>query len=111
MRATGGQPRGHAGRASRVVGTRAQRARVGRHNEPGRPQAGVDLQAKTVAASERDERARARWRERVVGRLDPRRLVFVDECGANVGVVPLRARAPKGERAHGRRRRGTAPRT
>jgi transposase len=53
-----------------------------------------------VGASERDEEARARWRERVT-RLDPRSLVFVDECGTNVGLAPLRARAPKGERALG----------
>jgi hypothetical protein len=86
------------------VGTRARRARVGRHDEPGDRQARVDLQAKTVGAAERDEEARARWRERVA-RLDPGRLVFVDECGANVGLVPLRARAPRGERA-----RGKAPR-
>ena len=37
--------------------------------------------------------------------LDPRRLVFVDECGTNIGLAPRRARAPKGERA-----RGSAPR-
>lgn len=54
-----------------------------------------------MAASERDERARAAWRERVAG-LDPSRLVFVDECGSNVGLAPLRARAPKGERAFGK---------
>jgi len=28
--------------------------------------------------------------------------VFVDECGSNVGLAPLRARAPKGERALGK---------
>ena len=61
----------------------------------------MDLQAKTVAASERDDGARARWRERVAG-IDPGRLVFVDECGSNVGLAPLRARAPRGERAFGR---------
>ena len=33
--------------------------------------------------------------------LDPGRLVFVDECGTNIGLTPLRARAPKGERAFG----------
>ncbi len=33
---------------------------------------------------------------------DPRRLVFVDECSTNVRMVPLRARAPKGERAFGK---------
>ena len=54
-----------------------------------------------MGASERDEEARARWRERVA-RLDPGRLVFVDECGTNVGLAPLRARAPKGERAFGK---------
>ena len=61
----------------------------------------MDLQAKTVAAAERDDEARARWRERVA-LLDPRSLVFVDECGSNVGLAPLRARAPRGERAFGR---------
>ncbi len=61
----------------------------------------MDLRAKTVGAAERDEQARSAWRERVAG-IDPRRLVFVDECGAHVGLAPLRARAPKGERAHGR---------
>ncbi len=34
--------------------------------------------------------------------MDPRRLVFVDECSTNVRMVPLRARAPKGERAFGK---------
>ncbi len=54
-----------------------------------------------MAASERDEETRARWRERVAA-LDPERLVFVDECGSNVGLAPLRARAPRGERAFGK---------
>jgi len=61
----------------------------------------VDLQAKTVGASERDEETRGAWRERAEG-LDPRRLVFVDECGTNTGLAPLRARAPRGERAFGK---------
>ena len=34
--------------------------------------------------------------------LDPSRLVVVDECGTNVGLAPLRARAPRGERAFGK---------
>ena len=34
--------------------------------------------------------------------MNPRRLVFVDECSTNVRMVPLRARAPKGERAFGK---------
>ena len=32
--------------------------------------------------------------------LDARRLVFVDEMGANISLSPLYAWAPKGERAH-----------
>ena len=53
-----------------------------------------------MRAAERDEEARSAWRERVRS-LDPQRLVFVDECGTHVGLVPLRARAPRGERACG----------
>ena len=54
-----------------------------------------------MGAAERDEEeARARWRGRVA-KLDPGGLVFVDECGSNVGLCPLRARAPRGERAFG----------
>ena len=63
-----------------------------------------------MAASERDEEARAAWRERVA-RLDPERLVFVDECGSNVGLAPLRARAPKGERALGKEPRNRGKNT
>jgi transposase len=34
--------------------------------------------------------------------VDPRRFVFVDECSTNIRMVPLRARAPRGERAFGK---------
>lgn len=54
-----------------------------------------------MGAAERDEEERTHWRERV-RLLDPSRLVFVDECGTNVGLAPLRARAPRGERAFGK---------
>ncbi len=33
--------------------------------------------------------------------LDATRLVIVDECGSNIALTPLYARAPKGQRAHG----------
>src|SRR5947209_16897031 len=33
--------------------------------------------------------------------VDARRLVIVDECGSNIALTPLYARAPKGQRAHG----------
>jgi transposase len=54
-----------------------------------------------VGASERDEEARSAWRKRVGG-LDPQKLIFVDECGTNIALAPLRARAPRGERALGK---------
>jgi transposase len=37
-----------------------------------------------------------------VKELDPKRLVFVDECSTNIALATLYARAPKGERAYGR---------
>jgi transposase len=40
-----------------------------------------------------------RW---LASRFDARRLVFVDESGFNTSMTRLRARAPKGKRAHGK---------
>ena len=54
-----------------------------------------------LGASERDEEARSAWRERLRS-VDPERLVFVDECSTNIGLVPRYARAPRGERAFGK---------
>ena len=71
------------------------------HDEPGDPQARLELQKKSVGASERDEAARSAWREKVRG-LDPNKLRFVDECGTNISLTTLYARAPKGERALGK---------
>ena len=55
---------------------------------------------KTLGASERNEQERATWR-REVSPLSAKQLVFVDECGSNIALTPLYARAPKGERAKG----------
>ncbi len=71
------------------------------HDEPGYTQARMELQKKSVAASERDQAARSAWRERV-RELDPNKLVFVDECGTNISLTTLYGRAPKGERALGK---------
>ena len=62
-----------------------------------------------MSASERDEAARAAWRERVAG-IDPRRFRFIDEIGSHLGLLRLFARAPRGRRAVGsaRRNRGRA---
>ncbi len=61
----------------------------------------MDLQKKTLGATERDEEARSAFRERLRG-VDPRRLVFVDESSTNIAFTPRYARAPRGERAYGK---------
>jgi transposase len=43
---------------------------------------------------------RATWREQV-GRIDPKRLIFVDECGTHTSMTRRYGRAPRGERAYG----------
>ncbi len=55
---------------------------------------------KTLGASERNEQERASWREQIKG-LDAKQLVVLDECGSNIALTPLYARAPKGQRARG----------
>jgi transposase len=61
----------------------------------------MDLQKKTLGATERNEEKRSAFRERLEG-VDPERLVFVDESLTNIAMVPRYARAPKGERAFGK---------
>lgn len=53
-----------------------------------------------MGASERDEGQRAHYREQV-GCIEAEKLVFLDECGTNIGLAPLYARAPRAERAYG----------
>ncbi len=64
----------------------------------------MDKKKKTLGATERNEEARTAWREHSK-HLDVRKLVVIDECGSNIGLTPLYARSPKGQRAY-----GTAPR-
>ena len=52
-----------------------------------------------MGASERDEFRRAVWRVTVASQIDPERLVFVDEMGANTSLSPLYAYSPVGQRA------------
>ena len=56
---------------------------------------------KTLAASERNEEARLLWREEMK-EVDANQLVVVDETGSNLGLTPLYAWAPKGQRAFGK---------
>ena len=53
-----------------------------------------------MVASERDEEERAAWREQT-RQLDREQFVIIDECGSNIALTPLYARAPRGKRAVG----------
>ena len=66
----------------------------------GRACAGLEAQKKRLAASERDEAARARWRQDNAS-LKAEDLVFVDESGANLALAPRYGWAPRGQRACG----------
>ncbi len=75
---------------------------AGLRHEPGHTrEAGLGLQGKALAATERDEEARSAFRRRLRG-VDPKRPVFAEESSTSVALTPRYARAPKGERAHGK---------
>jgi transposase len=61
----------------------------------------LELQKKTLGATERDEEKRSAFREHLSG-VDASRLLFVDETSTNVALTPRYARAPRGERAYGK---------
>lgn len=61
---------------------------------------GLVAQKKSLIATERDEDARAAWRE-VVAAIPAERLLFIDESGFHTRMTPLYACAPRGERAYG----------
>jgi transposase len=82
------------------VGGGARGAGEYRQYEPGYSTPWLDTKKKSLVASERREEERAAWREQV-SPLDVSQFVFVDECGSNIALTPLYARAPKGQRAYG----------
>ncbi|HEU4326457.1 MAG TPA: IS630 family transposase [Roseiflexaceae bacterium] len=57
-------------------------------------------QKKTVRASERDEQARAAFRNLLLTR-PAEDFVVIDECGSNLDLTPRYARAPRKQRAFG----------
>jgi len=69
-------------------------------HEPGHQAAGLNAKKKSLGATERNEEERAAWRENA-GKLPTEDMVFLDECGSNIALTPLYARAPKGARARG----------
>lgn len=64
----------------------------------------VQFQKKTLVADERErpdvKRRRERW-QRYQARIDPARLVFIDETWVKTNMAPLRGWGPKGERLSG----------
>lgn len=79
-----------------AAGSRGQHV----HHESCDQAGGLDTKKKTLGATERNEETRAAWREHVQ-QLDARKVVVIDECGSNIALTPLYARAPKGMRAYG----------
>jgi transposase len=67
-------------------------------------------QKKTLGASERDETARAAFREQLKTR-PATDFIIVDECGSNINLTPRYARAPRNTRAYGSVPRNTPPNT
>jgi transposase len=64
----------------------------------------ITRKKKSLHASERDSRRVRRKRRafrEAVGRIAPRRLVFVDETGANTAMTRTYGRAPRGQRVKG----------
>jgi transposase len=80
------------------VGSRAWGSGEYGQHESGDSTAGLDTQKKSLAARERNQEERAGFREQVKEQ-EAKALVCVDECGSNLALTPLYARAPKGERA------------
>jgi transposase len=82
------------------LGRRPWAAGEHRDHAPGDCPAGLDAKKKSLGAAERSETDRAAWRD-LIGYLPVNDLVFVDECGSNLALTPLYARAPRGKRAYG----------
>src|SRR5215213_4381669 len=93
--ATGGDAAGEA----RVPATGGRRGGQRLHGKQDAQAARVEPKKRSVGASERDEFLRAAWRVMVAGSIEPERLVFVDEMGANTSLTSLCAWSRRGERA------------
>jgi transposase len=67
-------------------------------------ESGLDAQKKTFGAVERDEGERLLFRD-VASTLEVEKVVVVDESSTHLGMTPLYARAPRGQRAYAQTRR------
>jgi transposase len=90
------------------VGSDDRGAGQPRHHVAGARTSWLAAQKKSLIATERDETARAAWRDEVAT-LNPADLVFVDETSTHTAMTRRRARAPRGERAVGRTPRNHGP--
>src|SRR5450759_1518368 len=96
-----GDPLGTTDRASGCLSGRAlyplrPTDRCGREHQPDEScdqEAGVDPKKRTMGATERDEARRRTW-IRLIRNIDARRLVFIDESGANITLARRYGRAP-----------------
>jgi transposase len=70
--------------------------------------AGADAQKKTLIATERDEAARAAWRQEVAATA-PETLVFLDETSTHTGFTRMYGLAPRGDRVLGQVPRNHGP--
>jgi len=61
----------------------------------------MEPKKRSLGAQERDEFLRSAWRLLFAERVQSKRLVFVDEMGANIALSPLYAYSRRGERAFG----------
>jgi hypothetical protein len=66
---------------------------------------GMEPKKRSLAAGERDEFLRSAWRLLFARAVEAERVVFVDETGANVSLLPLYAWSRRGLRAHAKARR------
>jgi len=95
-----GRARGRdVGGALLLVAGRVRGGGEHRDDESGAHAVGLAAKKKTLGASERNEVARATWREDVAT-VPPKDLVFLDETGSHLGYTPTHARAPRGQRAY-----------
>jgi transposase len=72
---------------------------------PGTPGAGLDAEEKTLRAAEQEREdvaeQRVGWRAELA-RVEPSRLIFIDETGIDTRMTRRPARAARGRRAHGK---------
>src|SRR5260221_1400269 len=74
------------------------------HDGTGPTKTGLDAQKKSFGAVERDEAERLLFRD-VVSALKVEKIKVVDESSTHLGMTPLYARAPRGQRAYAKVRR------